>query len=189
MFLPRGNPRRAEPPAGSGSQTCWELRLFLLLTLALPWGRAAPGCGELVCGEREGCCVSGNVTHPQVKCCKPPFHTFLDNFGWLARKLSGLLVLVVLFSIGYFLQRIICPRPRRYLGRPGGDSSLLDTTTATASQDSLVEPAAQELSAVPAATAPRLPPYEEVKYLPTYEESMRVSSSPPRNAAATSTRE
>ncbi|XP_025026570.1 uncharacterized membrane protein C3orf80 homolog, partial [Python bivittatus] len=56
----------------------------------------------------------GNATYAETRCCKLPFHTFLDNVGWFVRKLSGLLILLVLFAIGYFLQRIICPSPRRH---------------------------------------------------------------------------
>ncbi|EFB25154.1 hypothetical protein PANDA_019815 [Ailuropoda melanoleuca] len=60
---------------------------------------------------RERCCDAANAT--AVRCCKLPLHAFLDNVGWFVRKLSGLLILLVLFAIGYFLQRIICPSPRR----------------------------------------------------------------------------
>nr|XP_060622726.1 uncharacterized membrane protein C3orf80 homolog [Anolis sagrei ordinatus] len=75
---------------------------------------AAGACEALGCaGPGEGCCRGGNLTHPEARCCRLPFHTFLDNVGWLVRKLSGLLILLVLFAIGYFLQRLICPSPRR----------------------------------------------------------------------------
>ncbi|KAL6081198.1 hypothetical protein STEG23_012170 [Scotinomys teguina] len=97
------------------------LPLLLLLALALVApSRGGGGCGELACGERERCCDSANAT--AVRCCKLPLHAFLDNVGWFVRKLSGLLILLVLFAIGYFLQRIICPSPRRYprgQARPG----------------------------------------------------------------------
>uniref|UniRef100_A0A8C3W174 Chromosome 3 open reading frame 80 n=1 Tax=Catagonus wagneri TaxID=51154 RepID=A0A8C3W174_9CETA len=97
------------------------LPLLLLLTLALVApSRGGGGCAELACGERERCCDAANAT--AVRCCKLPLHAFLDNVGWFVRKLSGLLILLVLFAIGYFLQRIICPSPRRYprgQARPG----------------------------------------------------------------------
>uniref|UniRef100_A0ABK0M4D6 Similar to human chromosome 3 open reading frame 80 n=1 Tax=Rattus norvegicus TaxID=10116 RepID=A0ABK0M4D6_RAT len=97
------------------------LPLLLLLALALVApSRGGGGCAELACGERERCCDSANAT--AVRCCKLPLHAFLDNVGWFVRKLSGLLILLVLFAIGYFLQRIICPSPRRYprgQARPG----------------------------------------------------------------------
>ncbi len=97
------------------------LPLLLLLALALVApSRGGGGCAELACGERERCCDAANAT--AVRCCKLPLHAFLDNVGWFVRKLSGLLILLVLFAIGYFLQRIICPSPRRYprgQARPG----------------------------------------------------------------------
>ncbi|XP_004462339.1 uncharacterized membrane protein C3orf80 homolog [Dasypus novemcinctus] len=93
--------------------------LLLALALVAP-SRGGGGCAELACGERERCCDAANAT--AVRCCKLPLHAFLDNVGWFVRKLSGLLILLVLFAIGYFLQRIICPSPRRYprgQARPG----------------------------------------------------------------------
>lgn len=96
---------------------------LLALGAALLWppcqGSQA-SCGELKCGEQESCCNYGNFTWAEFKCCKLPFHTFLDNVGWFVRKLSGLLILLVLFAIGYFLQRIICPSPRRHNRRRPG---------------------------------------------------------------------
>ncbi|KAM7132932.1 putative membrane protein C3orf80 homolog [Molossus nigricans] len=139
------------------------LPLLLLLALALVApSRGGGGCAELACGERERCCDAANAT--AVRCCKLPLHAFLDNVGWFVRKLSGLLILLVLFAIGYFLQRIICPSPRRYQrgqarpgqarsGQPGGgglpgaaeppdddDSpALLRDEAAAGSQDSLLD--------------------------------------------------
>lgn len=134
------------------------LPLLLLLALALVApSRGGGGCAELACGERERCCDAANAT--AVRCCKLPLHAFLDNVGWFVRKLSGLLILLVLFAIGYFLQRIICPSPRRYPrgqarpGPPGGagppgaagppdddDSpALLRDEAAAGSQDSLLD--------------------------------------------------
>ncbi|KAM6161171.1 putative membrane protein C3orf80 homolog [Erethizon dorsatum] len=139
------------------------LLLALALALVAP-SRGGGGCAELACGEREGCCDSANAT--AMRCCKLPLHAFLDNVGWFVRKLSGLLILLVLFAIGYFLQRIICPNPRRYprgqarpgqarpaplggSGPPGGagppddeddDSpALLPDEAAAGSQDSLLD--------------------------------------------------
>ncbi|XP_043347827.1 uncharacterized membrane protein C3orf80 homolog [Dermochelys coriacea] len=164
---------------------------LLVLGAALLWQpcQGTWSCGELTCGERESCCDYGNVTHAEIKCCKLPFHTFLDNVGWFVRKLSGLLILLVLFAIGYFLQRIICPSPRRYNRPQRQDSpaSLLSVTAAT-SQDSLLDSGSGrrypgEPEPPPQTGAPlflQLPRYEEVKYLPTYEESMRLQPQSPR---------
>ncbi|XP_062833586.1 uncharacterized membrane protein C3orf80 homolog [Anolis carolinensis] len=122
--------RAGQELAGGGGGGGLRLALLLLVSgcgamwrapLAL-WGWAwlcgggagSGGCEALGCaGPGEGCCRGGNLTHPEARCCRLPFHTFLDNVGWLVRKLSGLLILLVLFAIGYFLQRLICPSPRR----------------------------------------------------------------------------
>ncbi|XP_006861847.1 PREDICTED: uncharacterized membrane protein C3orf80 homolog [Chrysochloris asiatica] len=133
------------------------LLLALALALVAP-SRGGGGCAELACGERERCCDAANAT--AVRCCKLPLHAFLDNVGWFVRKLSGLLILLVLFAIGYFLQRIICPSPRRYPrgqarpGQPGGSGppgatgppdddddspTLLRDEAAAGSQDSLLD--------------------------------------------------
>ncbi|XP_039217011.1 uncharacterized membrane protein C3orf80 homolog [Crotalus tigris] len=87
---------------------------LLVLGAVLLWQPCQGSCGEEKCGAQESCCSYGNASYAETKCCKLPFHTFLDNVGWFVRKLSGLLILLVLFAIGYFLQRIICPSPRRH---------------------------------------------------------------------------
>ncbi|XP_034853999.1 uncharacterized membrane protein C3orf80 homolog isoform X2 [Mirounga leonina] len=128
------------------------LLLVLALALVAP-SRGGGGCAELACGERERCCDAANAT--AVRCCKLPLHAFLDNVGWFVRKLSGLLILLVLFAIGYFLQRIICPSPRRYphgparpgppgaAGPPDDDDddspALMRDEAAAGSQDSLLD--------------------------------------------------
>ncbi|XP_004441759.1 PREDICTED: uncharacterized membrane protein C3orf80 homolog [Ceratotherium simum simum] len=134
--------------------TAEGLPLLLLLALAAP-SRGGGGCAELACGERERCCDAANAT--AARCCTPPLHAFLDNVGWFVRKLSGLLILLVLFAIGYFLQRIICPSPRRYARGQASE---------------------HELRVVPPVFL-QLPSYEEVKTLPTYEESMRLQQPSP----------
>ncbi|XP_049723584.1 uncharacterized membrane protein C3orf80 homolog [Elephas maximus indicus] len=184
------------------------LPLLLALALAAP-SRGGGGCAELACGERERCCDAANGT--AVRCCKPALHAFLDSVGWFVRKLSGLLILLVFFAIGYFLQRIICPSPRRSPqgrarpappgaeGPPDDDDSpaLLRDEAAAGSQDSLLDsgrrarggagrPAAacapeHELRVVPPGFL-QLPSYEEVRYLPTYEESMRLQQLGPGEA-------
>uniref|UniRef100_A0A670I3R8 Chromosome 3 open reading frame 80 n=1 Tax=Podarcis muralis TaxID=64176 RepID=A0A670I3R8_PODMU len=148
-------------------------------------------CAELKCGEQESCCSYGNATYPEVKCCRLPFHTFLDNVGWFVRKLSGLLILLVLFAIGYFLQRVICPSPRRNSRRRPGrrrrdeDDDDDDCDGDEGDGDSLARGQPGAAAAPPPPLLPvvspvflQLPSYEEVKYLPTYEESMRLQQQP-----------
>uniref|UniRef100_A0A7N5JA34 Chromosome 3 open reading frame 80 n=1 Tax=Ailuropoda melanoleuca TaxID=9646 RepID=A0A7N5JA34_AILME len=174
------------------------LPLLLLLALALVApSRGGGGCAELACGERERCCDAANAT--AVRCCKLPLHAFLDNVGWFVRKLSGLLILLVLFAIGYFLQRIICPSPRRYAGPPDDEDdspALMRDEAAAGSQDSLLDSggggrgrggggrsgpscASEHELRVVSPVFLQLPSYEEVKYLPTYEESMRLQQLSP----------
>ncbi|XP_004682536.1 PREDICTED: uncharacterized membrane protein C3orf80 homolog [Condylura cristata] len=151
--------------------------LLALVALVAP-SRGGGSCAELACGERERCCDAANAT--AVRCCKLPLHAFLDNVGWFVRKLSGLLILLVLFAIGYFLQRIICPSPRRYPRAAGSQDSLLDSGGrgrggARAVPASALEHELRVVSPV----FLQLPSYEEVKYLPTYEESMRLQQLSP----------
>ncbi|KAK7882660.1 hypothetical protein WMY93_028834 [Mugilogobius chulae] len=134
-------------------------------------------CGDVQCGVGQQCCSpagAGNATAGStVRCCKLPIHVFFDNVGWFTRKLSGILILLLLFAMGYFIQRIICPRPRRQTHQQTrSEEPSLFYGHASASQDSLLEryPESYSLGDI---TSPSLPAYDEVKYLPTYEESMQ----------------
>nr|XP_057935990.1 uncharacterized membrane protein C3orf80 homolog [Doryrhamphus excisus] len=146
--------------------------------------QAVRRCGEVQCGDGQQCCppmVTGNGSSSSssnggggtsVRCCKLPIHIFFDNVGWFTRKLSGILILLLLFAMGYFIQRIVCPRPRRNQHQQdrGEDPSLFSGQT-SASQDSLLD---RYPDCTPVGIAsPNLPAYDEVKYLPTYEESMQ----------------
>ncbi|KAL6116032.1 uncharacterized protein ACO6RY_00734 [Pungitius sinensis] len=137
--------------------------------------QAVRNCGEVQCGDGDQCCpltAPGNGSGGSaVRCCKLPIHIFFDNVGWFTRKLSGILILGLLFAMGYFIQRIICPRPRRNPRHDGSEAPSLFHGHASASQDSLLD-RYPEYSLGDFAS-PNLPAYEEVKNLPTYEESMR----------------
>ncbi|XP_073673504.1 uncharacterized protein [Garra rufa] len=118
---------------------------------------AVRSCAEIQCEEDQRCCTqnsSSSITSVRQR----PQHTFLDNVEWLVRKLSGLLILLLLFVVGYFIQRVLCPRPRRQTPE---EPSLLNGHT---SQDSLAGGFSSPVLL--------LPTYEEVNYLPTYEEIM-----------------
>ncbi|XP_077423115.1 putative membrane protein C3orf80 homolog [Vanacampus margaritifer] len=150
--------------------------------------QALRSCGEVQCADGQQCCppiVAGNGSSNgdgsgggggvggglSVRCCKLPIHIFFDNVGWFTRKLSGILILLLLFAMGYFIQRIVCPRPRRHPHQDRGEEPSLFHGHATASQDSLLDryPECNPVDFV----SPNLPAYDEVKYLPTYEESMQ----------------
>ncbi|XP_029964831.1 uncharacterized membrane protein C3orf80 homolog [Salarias fasciatus] len=137
--------------------------------------QAARSCGGVQCGDGQQCCppvLTGNGSASSaVRCCKLPIHIFFDNVGWFTRKLSGILILLLLFAMGYFIQRIICPRPRRHPHHDRGEEPSLFHGHASASQDSLLDRYPEySLSDM---ASPSLPAYDEVKYLPTYEESMQ----------------
>ncbi|KAM6933391.1 LOW QUALITY PROTEIN: putative membrane protein C3orf80 [Xenentodon cancila] len=136
---------------------------------------AVRSCGELQCVDGQQCCPpifsgNGSASFP-VRCCKLPIHMFFDNVGWITRKLSGILILLLLFAMGYFIQRIICPRPRRHQNRDHCEEPSLFNGHASASQDSLLDRYPEY--SLGGFTSPNLPAYDEVKYLPTYEESMQ----------------
>uniref|UniRef100_A0A8C8DRM5 Uncharacterized protein n=1 Tax=Oryzias sinensis TaxID=183150 RepID=A0A8C8DRM5_9TELE len=139
-----------------------------------------PGCGDVQCGDNQQCCASnrtGSSGGSAEYCCKLPIHVFFDNVGWITRKLSGILILLLLFAMGYFIQRIICPRPRRDQNHEHCEEPSLSHGHASASQDSLLERYPEYT--VGGFTSPNLPAYDEVKYLPTYEESMFCTDQSP----------
>ncbi|XP_029028330.2 uncharacterized membrane protein C3orf80 [Betta splendens] len=137
-------------------------------------------CDEGQCGDGQRCCppsLAGNGSGggggggSAVGCCKLPIHVFFDNVGWFTRKLSGILILLLLFAMGYFIQRVICPRPRRHPHHDRSEEPSLYHGHASASQDSLLDRYPE--CSLGDFTSPNLPAYDEVKYLPTYEESMQ----------------
>uniref|UniRef100_A0A3Q3CGG8 Uncharacterized protein n=1 Tax=Haplochromis burtoni TaxID=8153 RepID=A0A3Q3CGG8_HAPBU len=120
-------------------------------------------------GGRKSSDLHAHSEH--VSCCQLSIHAFFDNVGWFTRKLSGILILLLLFAMGYFIQRIICPRPRRHPHHDRGEEPSLFHGHTSASQDSLLERYPEyNLGGF---ASPNLPAYDEVKYLPTYEESMQ----------------
>ncbi|XP_068578327.1 uncharacterized membrane protein C3orf80 homolog [Cebidichthys violaceus] len=159
---------------GSSRTTCGTTGTFLSACLVSAC-QALRNCGEVQCGDGHQCCppiVTGNGSASSaVRCCKLPIHIFFDNVGWFTRKLSGILILLLLFAMGYFIQRIICPRPRRHPHNDRSEEPSLFHGHASASQDSLLD-RYPEYSLGDFAS-PNLPAYDEVKNLPTYEESMQ----------------
>lgn len=155
-----------------GRATCWTTGTFLSACL-LSVCEALRSCGEVQCDDSQQCCPpvasrTGNGSST-ARCCKHPINVFFDNVGRFTQKLSGILILLLLFAMGYFIQRIICPRPRRNPHRDRSEEpSSLFLGNASASQDTLLDPEYN----LGEFASPNLPAYDEVKYLPTYEESM-----------------
>ncbi|XP_037837665.1 uncharacterized membrane protein C3orf80 homolog [Kryptolebias marmoratus] len=158
---------------GGGGRTTTRTFLSACLISAC---QALQSCGEVQCVDGQRCCpplASGNGSAAAaVRCCKLPIHVFFDNVGWFTRKLSGILILLLLFAMGYFIQRIICPRPRRHQNQERSEEPSLFRGHTSASQDFLLD-RYPESCALGDFASPNLPAYDEVKYLPTYEESMQ----------------
>lgn len=166
-----------------------HIQNVLLLLIVVGLGQVSGKCGDLLCGLHEGCCLFGNGTNQYIRCCKLPIHSFLDSISWILRKLSGIFILCVLFVIGYFLQRIICPQPRRF--QTDTNSSLFSENLNYTSDNSLLDRFTdQELHVITprTSTTPRsLPSYDEVKDLPSYEEFMHSRESIESTGAQVST--
>ncbi|KAG7526977.1 hypothetical protein JOB18_047527 [Solea senegalensis] len=111
--------------------------------------------------------MSGNDTIA-VTCCKQFDNTYY-NIAMVTRKLSGVLIMLLLFAVGYFVQRVLCSRSRQLTPPHSGHP------TVTTSQEPLVESCLPDSSMHPAPAA-LLPSYDESKRLPTYEETMRDGS-------------
>lgn len=121
-------------------------------------------CGHAVCRDDEDCCPVGkNTTGP---CCRKFEDMTYYNISMVTRKLSGVLIMLLLFAVGYFIQRALCSRPRQDSPPPNGHPA------ATISQEPLMEICTGDSPMDPAASA-QLPTYDECKSLPTYEETVR----------------
>lgn len=156
-YFPAFSNRRAMSLSRYG--TLMLLTLFLLgPTEVLSIRR----CGPDICRDEQICCAQGNNS-AAVTCCKQPMDKTFYNIAMVTRKLSGVLIMLLLFAVGYFVHRALCSKSRQ-LSQP-----LHGHPSVTTSQEPLVE------SSEPDEAPPtQLPSYEEAKRLPTYEETMRA---------------
>lgn len=122
-------------------------------------------CGQDICRDEQVCCAQGENS-TAVTCCKRLVDKTYYNIAIVTRKLSGVLILLLLFALGYFIQRALCSNSRR-LSRPYNGPPPVTT-----SQEPLVESNTQDPAPAPAPAA-QLPSYDESKRLPTYEETVR----------------
>ncbi|KAF0046983.1 hypothetical protein F2P81_000616 [Scophthalmus maximus] len=125
-------------------------------------------CGPDLCRDEQVCCAQGNNA-TAVTCCQPIVDKTYYNIAMVTRKLSGVLIMLLLFAVGYFVQRVLCSRSRPLTPPHSGHPA------ATTSQEPLVEGCAPGGSRDPAPAA-QLPTYDECKRLPTYEETVREGS-------------
>lgn len=118
-------------------------------------------CGQVICRDEQICCPQENNSSA-VTCCKQLVDKTYYNIAMVTRKLSGILILLLLFALGYSLQRVLCSKTGRLVQAQNGHPPV------TTSQDPLMESNSPDQ-----APAAQLPPYDESKRLPTYEETMR----------------
>ncbi|CAL9688725.1 unnamed protein product [Knipowitschia caucasica] len=124
-------------------------------------------CGQSICSDYQVCCAHGNDT-AVVTCCRELVDSTYYNIAMVTRKLSGVLIMLLLFAFGYFVQRMLCSRSRQLSAPNSGPP------TAATSQEMLIENYTPDSLRSPAMSAP-LPSYEDLKRLPTYEETIRES--------------
>ncbi|KAM8728724.1 putative membrane protein C3orf80 homolog [Acanthopagrus schlegelii] len=137
---------------------------FLVRTLVSSIRR----CGQDICRDEQVCCAQGNDT-TAVTCCKQFVDQTYYHIAMVTRKLSGVLIMLLLFAVGYFVQRVLCSRSRQLTPPHDGHPPV------TTSQDPLVESCTPDSSLEPGPSA-QLPSYEDCKRLPTYEETVREGS-------------
>lgn len=135
-------------------------------------------CGRVICRDDQICCVHGNDT-TEATCCKRFVDKTYYNIAMVTRKLSGVLILLLLFAVGYFVHRALCSRSRQLTPASNGQPA------ATTSQEPLVESCTPDSFTAPAPAA-HLPTYEECKRLPTYEETVREGSSGQQSSSSSS---
>lgn len=144
-----------------------NVALLTVLCIARKAVHSIRRCGQNICRDDQVCCAHGNDTST-VTCCKDFVDNTYYNIAMVTRKLSGVLIMLLLFAFGYFVQRMLCSRSRQrsdpYHGPP----------TAAASQEMLMESCTPDSLRSPAFNT-SLPSYEDLKRLPTYEETIRES--------------
>lgn len=125
-------------------------------------------CGQDVCADERGCCPDERGCCPRggnssaVVCCQRVTARTYYNIAIVTRKLSGVLLLLLLFALGYSLQRLLCSRAGRLAHAQGARPPV------TTSQDPLMTSSSPDQG--PAA---QMPSCHGAKHLPTYEEAMR----------------
>ncbi|KAL7387453.1 hypothetical protein ABVT39_023742 [Epinephelus coioides] len=150
------------------SSRCQALAVFTACFLVRTVVYSIRKCGQVVCRDEQVCCAQGNDT-TAVTCCRQFVDKTYYNIAMVTRKLSGVLIMLLLFALGYFIQRMLCTRSRQLTPPNNGHP------TVTTSQDPLMESGTPDGLMDPA-PAPQLPSYEECKRLPTYEETVREGS-------------
>lgn len=147
---------------------CQALTVFTVCFLVRTVVHSIRKCGQDICRDDQVCCAQGTNT-TTVTCCKQFVDKTYYNIAMVTRKLSGVLIMLLLFAVGYFVQRVLCSRARQLTPPHSGHP------TVTTSQDPLMEGSTPDSSMDPTRAA-QLPSYDDCKRLPTYEETVRDGS-------------
>lgn len=124
-------------------------------------------CGREFCRDEQRCCPRGG-NGSAVVCCQRPVGDTYYSIAIVTRKLSGVLILLLLFALGYWLHRLLCSKAGRLVQAQDARPPV------TTSQDPLVGSSSPDPAPAPApAPDAHLPSYHGPKRLPTYEETMR----------------
>ncbi|XP_061783873.1 uncharacterized membrane protein C3orf80 homolog [Nerophis lumbriciformis] len=123
-------------------------------------------CGFAICRDDQECCPRGNATASEGTCCNRLEDKTYYHVAMVTRKLSGVLIMLLLFALGYLVQRVLCSRSRQLNPAHSGDSAV------ATSQELLVGSSTPD-SLLDCGTTAQLPTYEQCKHLPTYEETVR----------------
>lgn len=142
---------------------CQALTVLILSILAPTAVYSIRRCGPDICRDDQICCAQGNNSSA-VTCCRQPVDQTFYNIAMVTRKLSGVLIMLLLFALGYVVQRALCSKSRQLTQHP-----LNGHPPVTTSQEPLVESSGLDVPPVV-----QLPSYDECKRLPTYEETMRA---------------
>lgn len=145
------------------SRRCGTLMAFGICLLSHVLASSIQRCGPNFCRADEICCKNTSVP-----CCKPHVDQIYYSIAMITRKLSGVLIMLLLFAMGYFIQRMLCSKSRQISPTQNGLPPV------TASQEMLMESCSRDtLADPPSAQNAKLPTYEECGDLPTYEETMK----------------
>ncbi|XP_061550392.1 zona pellucida sperm-binding protein 3-like [Phycodurus eques] len=131
-------------------------------------------CRPALCPDDQDCCPRGNST----ACCDSLEETTYYHVAMVTRKLSGVLIMLLLFALGYLVQCVLCSRSRPLNPDHGAHPAV------TTSQELLVESSTPD-SLLEGRTTAHLPTYEQCKHLPTYEETVRYGQ--PQSSAGQTT--
>ncbi|XP_038145264.1 uncharacterized membrane protein C3orf80 homolog [Cyprinodon tularosa] len=149
---------------------CRTVIVFSVCLLTPTLASSIQRCGTGSCSYDPICCK--NISS-YIPCCKPSVDHTYYNIAMVTRKLSGVLIMLLLFALGYFIQRMLCSKSRQQSPPHNGPPPV------TTSQEMLMESCSRETLADPPlahASAVKLPTYEECRDLPTYEETIKDGS-------------